>query len=100
MWDDPGHAVPDLTRILTSLWIHPYLISAEKTVPILGEQNKKGFAFYIISVKYRCFLLKLGAFLGHLLCEDHSEHAVPDLPRPLANPGRHPGQRIEVKPAV
>ena len=93
------HAVPDLPRPLASLWIHPCLVSAEKTVPILREQNQKGF-FYILSLKYRCFLLKLGAFLGHFLCEDHPGHAVPDLPRPLANLGRHPGQRSEEKPAV
>ena len=98
--DHPGHAVPDLPRPLANLWIHPCLISAEKIVPILREQNQKGFFFYILSLKDRCFLLKLGAFLGHFLCEDHLGHAVPDLPRPLANLGRHPGQRIEEKPAV
>ena len=33
----PGHAVPELPRPLVSLWVHPYLISVEKTVPMLRE---------------------------------------------------------------
>ena len=100
VWDHPGHAVPDLPRPLANLWIHPCLISAEKTVPILREQNQKVFFYILLSLKDRCFLLKLGAFLGHFQCEEHPGHAVPNLPRPLANLGRHPGQRIEEKPAV
>ena len=56
--------------------------------------------FLQFSLQEKCFLVKLGAFLGHFQCDDHPGHAVPDLPRPLANLGRHPGQRIEEKPAV
>ena len=65
-----------------------------------GSKTRRVFFTYILSLKDRCFLLKLGAFLGHFLCEAHLGHGVPNLPRPLANLWRHPGQRTEEKPAV
>ena len=60
----------------------------------------EGFYFLHNLIEKEVLLAEAGSFFGHFLCEDHLGHAVPDLPRPLANLGRHPGQRIEEKPAV
>ena len=43
--DHPGHAVPDLQRLLVSLWTHPYLVSAEKAVTICTQGVEWPFFF-------------------------------------------------------